>query len=115
MGLADLGMTKAPISLVFRLFLYNRVMEKREQIRTSEYTYTIVLDPAEEGGFVVTVPALAGCITQGETLDEAREMAAEAIESYLESLRKHGDPIPVGEEHDNEPIREQVTVSLKTV
>jgi antitoxin HicB len=59
------------------------------------YTYIVNIEPAEEGGFVVGVPALPGCYTQGETWDESVGNAREAIECYLESLAKHGDPIPV--------------------
>ena len=58
-------------------------------------TYTIVLDPdLEDGGYTVTVPALPGCITQGETVEEAVEMARDAIALYLEDLRADGLPIP---------------------
>lgn len=48
--------------------------------------FNIVLEPAEEGGFNVTVPALDGCFTQGETEEEAIENAKEAIQVYLEGL-----------------------------
>jgi len=47
-----------------------------------------------ENGFTVTVPALPGCVSFGETLEEAEEMAKEAIELYLESLREHGEEVP---------------------
>ena len=58
-------------------------------------TYSIVLDPdAEEGGYTVTVPALPGCITQGETVDECLTHAEEAIQLYLEDLIAAGEPIP---------------------
>jgi antitoxin HicB len=50
--------------------------------------FNIVLQRAEEGGFTVTVPALDGCYTQGETLEEALENAKEAIFCYLEGLEK---------------------------
>ena len=59
-----------------------------------EYRYTAVYEPAEEGGYVVTVPALPGLVTEGDTLEEARAMAKDAIRGYLESLRKHGEAIP---------------------
>lgn len=59
-----------------------------------EYNYTVLFEPAEEGGYVVTCPALPGLVTEGNTLDEARAMAADAIHEYLESLRKDGQPIP---------------------
>jgi antitoxin HicB len=59
-----------------------------------QLTYRILLKKEEEGGFTVTVPALAGCITYGETIDEAISMANEAIAIYIESLVAHGEPIP---------------------
>jgi len=58
------------------------------------YTYTIQLEPAEEGGYVVSAPALPGCITQGETFDEAVAMAHDAIHCYIEGLLKDGEPFP---------------------
>lgn len=50
--------------------------------------FNVMLEEAEEGGFVVTVPALDGCITEGDTLEEALENAKEAILCYLEGLVK---------------------------
>ncbi len=72
------------------------------------YTYTIHLEPAEEGGFVVTVPALPAVVTQGETFDEAVAMARDAIECYLESLAKDGRPIPA-----EQPITETVAARVQ--
>jgi predicted RNase H-like HicB family nuclease len=60
----------------------------------SSREYTVVLIPEEDGGFSVTVPALPGCASQGETREEALAMIRQAIESYLESLAAHGDPVP---------------------
>lgn len=56
--------------------------------------FTVVLEPAEEGGYVVHVPSLPGCHTQGETLEEAEANAKEAIECYLLTLRDRGEDIP---------------------
>jgi antitoxin HicB len=50
--------------------------------------FNIVLEKAAEGGYNVTVPALDGCFTQGETEKEAMENAIEAIQCYLEGLEK---------------------------
>jgi antitoxin HicB len=58
------------------------------------YTYTVHIEPAEEGGYVVTVPALPGCVTQGETYEEAVAMAQDVIEGFVEALAKAGEPIP---------------------
>ena len=59
------------------------------------YKYRVLIEPAEEGGFVVTVPALPGCVTQGETRDEAVSMARDCIEGFLACLAESGEPIPV--------------------
>ncbi len=59
--------------------------------------YRILLRRESEGGFTVTAPTLPGCVTYGETLDEAISMAREAIELYIESLHAHGEEIPTEE------------------
>ncbi|MFI5357746.1 MAG: type II toxin-antitoxin system HicB family antitoxin [Opitutales bacterium] len=59
------------------------------------YTYTVNIEPADEGGYVVTVPALPGCHTQGETFEEALANAEEAIQGFVEFLQKSGRPVPV--------------------
>jgi predicted RNase H-like HicB family nuclease len=69
--------------------------------------YTVVLHPEPEGGFTVTVPVLPGCITYGKDLNQAKEMAADAITAYIASLEKHGEPLP---EEDGNFI---TSVSLK--
>jgi len=56
--------------------------------------YQVLIAPAEEGGFTVTVPALPGCVTQGETFDEAVAMARDCIEGFLACLAESGEPIP---------------------
>jgi antitoxin HicB len=68
--------------------------------------YTVLMTPDETGGYVVTCPALPGLVTEGDTLEEAREMAADAIRGYVESLLEDGEPIPT----DN-PIVEEVEVA----
>jgi len=57
-------------------------------------TYRIRLTKEPEGGYTVTVPALPGCVTFGGTVEEAIDMAREAIELYIESLQAHGEEIP---------------------
>lgn len=59
--------------------------------------YRIMLRKEPEGGYTVTVPSLPGCITYGETIEEAIEMAKEAIELYIESLKEHGKEMPTEE------------------
>lgn len=58
------------------------------------FKYTAIFEPAEEGGYVVYVPALPGCVTEGDTLEEAMEMVKDAITGYIASLKKHNEPIP---------------------
>ena len=60
----------------------------------SEYKYTVVVEPAEEGGFVVTCPALPGCHSQGETYEEVMANIADAIKLYLEDLIENKESIP---------------------
>ena len=50
--------------------------------------FIVVLDPAEEGGFNVSVPALDGCFTQGESEEESLKNAKDAILCYLEGMEK---------------------------
>jgi predicted RNase H-like HicB family nuclease len=56
--------------------------------------YTIIIQAAEEGGYIAFAPALAGCMTQGETVDEAKANITDAIGAYLEVLQEDGDKIP---------------------
>lgn len=56
--------------------------------------YTITLQKDEDGMYVVKCPSLPGCISQGKTKDEALSNIKDAIEGYLQSLKKHNEPIP---------------------
>ena len=58
------------------------------------WKFTVVFEKAEEGGYIARVPLLPGCITQGETFEEAEKMAKDAIKAYCASLKKHKEPIP---------------------
>ncbi len=60
--------------------------------------YSVVLHEAEEGGYWTEVPALPGCYSQGETVEEALDHVREAIDLYLEALREQGAQIPGDEE-----------------
>ena len=57
--------------------------------------FTVILERDQEGGYHAFCPALRGCHTQGDTLDEALANITEAIEAYPESLRAHGEPLPL--------------------
>jgi antitoxin HicB len=56
--------------------------------------YRVIIEPDEDGVYVVEVPSLPGCISQGRTRAEAIENVKEAITAYLESLDAHGEPVP---------------------
>jgi antitoxin HicB len=59
------------------------------------YQFTVIIERQPEGEYLVTVPILPGCVTEGRTLEEARGMASDAISAYCASLRNHDEPIPV--------------------
>ena len=56
--------------------------------------YTVVLEQEADGGYVATVPALPGCVSQGDTRAEALANIREAILLYIEDCRDAGDPVP---------------------
>ena len=55
--------------------------------------YTAIFEEAPEGGYIVRIPTL-GCVTEGETFEDAKAMAQDAIRCYVASLLKHREPIP---------------------
>jgi antitoxin HicB len=63
-------------------------------------TYRVVLRKEPEGTYTAIVPALPGCITWGENIEHAMEMAKEAIIGYIEVLQEEGEPVP----DDNETL-----------
>ena len=72
----------------------------RERVNAHEYSFTVLFEPAEEGGHVVTCPALPGLVSEGDTLDEARENA------------KDGAQLPSDKEIRLDPVKEKVIVAL---
>lgn len=72
-------------------------MAKRK-IQRKVYNFTAIFEPATEGGYVVYVPALPGCATQGETFEEAAAMVKDAISGYLATLRDLREEIPTESE-----------------
>jgi predicted RNase H-like HicB family nuclease len=57
--------------------------------------YTVILEQEPDGGYVASVPALPGCVSEGDTRAEALTNIREAIELYIEDCRDAGDPVPV--------------------
>jgi predicted RNase H-like HicB family nuclease len=72
------------------------------------YNYSVIFEPCEECGYNVIVPAIPEICTCGETLAEAKKMAADAIKCYLESALKSGEPIPA----DKEPSIARIAVKI---
>jgi predicted RNase H-like HicB family nuclease len=70
-------------------------------------TYRIVLNPDHDGGYTAIVPALPGGITWGKDIQEAKEMAKEAIELYIEDLVASGENVP----DDNDSLELSLTVA----
>jgi len=66
--------------------------------------FDVVLEPQADGGYTVYAPDLPGCVSEGETKDQALAHIQEAITAYLESLNAHGDPLP--------PAAERARVSV---
>lgn len=79
-------------------------------VNTTTRTYTVILQPdPKAGGYTVLIPALPGCVTEGDTVDGALANAREAISLTLEDLAAHGEPIP--EDHLDVRLK-RVSVSL---
>jgi predicted RNase H-like HicB family nuclease len=81
-------------------------------MKTLKRRYTVIFEPQPEGGYTVTVPALPGCVSQAETLREARKMAAEAVQAYCESLVKDGLRLP--KDIRGVPVHEKLDITLAT-
>jgi len=72
------------------------------------YDYTVIFRPLEEGGFDVIVPAIPEICTFGDTIEEAREMAEDAIKCYIESALELNEPIPT----DSKVSLEKIAVKV---
>ena len=91
----------APLTIDNHKPILNIIPTYRKELLMHTYNFTILIERQPEGEYLVSVPALPGCYTEGRTLEEARFMATDAIQAYCASLLKHGEPIPV------EPLEEQ--------
>jgi predicted RNase H-like HicB family nuclease len=70
-------------------------------------TFRIVLRKEPEGVYTALVPSLPGCITWGDSVEHALEMAKEAIEGYIAVLKEEGEPVP----DDNETLEYSLQLS----
>src|SRR5208282_3627697 len=71
----------------------------------ARYRYNIMLGPEPEGGYTALVPALPGCVTYGRTLEEAREMAEDAISGYIAKPAETQRPYAHGRQHPSSLAR----------
>ena len=78
----------------------------------SEYGYRVIYEPLTEGGFQVIVPALPGIVTYGRTIEEAREMAQDAIACHLQGLLKDDEEIPKDPFAPEPPVIEHLKIAV---
>jgi len=78
--------------------------EIRKKMKT--YKFRVVIEQDEDGIYVVSVPALRGCYSQGDTVDEALENVKDAIRLHIEARKAAGEPIPI------EVLVDEVEVSV---
>jgi predicted RNase H-like HicB family nuclease len=72
------------------------------------YQFTAIFEKNEDGGYTVTVPSLPGCISEGDTFDEALKNIKEAITLYLEVMQKNKEKIKEEEEIIFAPVKVKI-------
>jgi predicted RNase H-like HicB family nuclease len=79
-----------------------------EGVTHPEHKCTILIHPgdANEAGYWVEVPALPGCFTQGQTIEECQERAEDAVRRYVEGLIEEGHPVPEEPRREGAPVSE---------
>jgi predicted RNase H-like HicB family nuclease len=81
-----------------------------------DYQYTVYFEPFLEGGCQVVFPAIPQIITFGQTLDEALEMARNALRCHLEGLTQDGEPLPLeNNSFGGTPIRETLAITVQLI
>ncbi len=78
----------------------------------TEHGYRVIYEPLAEGGFQVIVPALPGIVAYGRTIDEAREMAQDAIACDLQGLLKDDEEIPKDPFAPGPPVIEELKIAV---
>jgi predicted RNase H-like HicB family nuclease len=84
----------------------------KSETQSMEYGFTVVYKRLTEGGYQVIVPVFPEIVTYAPSLAEAREMAADAVRCHVEGLRKDGLEIPQDPFSTDEPVVEELTVSI---
>jgi predicted RNase H-like HicB family nuclease len=76
-------------------------------------TYTFVFDPEPEGGFTVTCPALPGLVTYGETIEQAKAMAQDAMDGLIEVMLERGETVPESDAPEAVPRFDRLAHTLR--
>ena len=79
-------------------------------VKGKQFTYMVLFEPSYEGGFTIVVPALPGCVSEAESLLEARANISDAIEGYLECQLDLKKPIP--KDLQAQPLFEKITAAI---
>lgn len=77
------------------------ILKSMKKLKQNIYQYTAIFELNENKGYTVTVPALPGLVTEGDNLEEARDMAEDAIRCYIQGLKKASESIPPEKEVGN--------------
>src|ERR1700687_1462659 len=101
-GLLFIPRLRSPLSYPSRFGMLSYIIRRMEANGT--YTFTMLFEPAEEGGYIVTCPALPGLVTEGDTMEEARQMAEAARRAYPKSWLREVLSFPRKKTQKPEPI-----------
>ncbi len=88
-------------------------MTEQESVASRDFAFMAIFEPADEGGYIVRFPAIRGFVTEGESLDEAREMARDALRCFIEGQLMDGQPVPPSDVSSSDPVREPVTLTVR--
>ncbi len=69
-------------------------LKPKDKLKIVKDSIEYEFEVAEEGGYLVSVPELPGCLSEGDTFEKAWEMIQDALEGWLHVAKEHGDPIP---------------------
>lgn len=83
---------------------------RKENIKRKVFNYIAIFDPAQEGGFNVSFPALPGCVSFGRTFEDAKAKAGEVLELWLEELSAQKEKIPMPKAR---PIMDEIEVAIR--
>jgi predicted RNase H-like HicB family nuclease len=87
---------------------------RKRSAKSLRLTIDIFVEPEDEVGFHAYAPAFKGLHVSGDTLEEAQHNVADALEVYIESLSKHGDPLPIGPHLSVEPVTEPAPTATRS-